>query len=69
MPLNQPSANNHFELKAIIDHLQDGILTLDENCHITSANPAVMGIFGYEEDEIIGLPFIKLFPQLFKDLT
>jgi two-component system sensor kinase FixL len=60
MPLNSQNADNYFQLKAIIDHLMDGILTLDEHGQITSANPAIGKIFGYASEEITGQPFVKL---------
>lgn len=69
MLLNHKNADNYSQLKAIIDHLLDGILTLDTNCHITSVNPATLSIFKYELDDIIGLPFYKLLSQPFQDFN
>lgn len=44
-------------LRAIIDHVADGVVTLDAENVIRSMNPAALDIFGYSADEIIGRPF------------
>jgi PAS domain S-box-containing protein len=32
---------------AVLDAADEGIITLDEQCHIQSLNPAAENIFGY----------------------
>ena len=44
------------KLSAIIDGVADGIITLDENGLITSANASAFRIFGYEIEEMLGHP-------------
>ena len=55
----QADANPSFDvhelnarLRAVLDAAVDGIVTIDENGIIESANPAFLHIFGYEHDEI-----------------
>jgi two-component system, LuxR family, sensor kinase FixL len=69
MPLNQQNADNYSQMKAIIDHLPDGILILDEACHITSVNPATLSIFGYTLNEITGLAFQRLLSPAFQQFS
>ena len=45
---------------AVLDAADEGIITLDEQCHIQSLNPAAEIIFGYNKEELIG----TLFPEL-----
>lgn len=43
-------------LKAILNHVNDGIITIDDKFLIQSFNPAAEKIFDYREVEIIGKP-------------
>jgi PAS domain S-box-containing protein len=43
-------------MKTIVDHVVDGILTLDEAGVIQAINPAGAQIFGYQAAEIVGQP-------------
>jgi diguanylate cyclase (GGDEF)-like protein/PAS domain S-box-containing protein len=45
---------------AVLDTADEGIITLDEHCHIQSLNPAAEHMFGYRKDELIGTPFSRL---------
>lgn len=47
-------------LRAILNSIGDGIITLDRELNITSLNPAVEKIFGYNHDELLGQPIAKL---------
>jgi two-component system sensor kinase FixL len=69
MPLNNHTADNYQQLKAIVDHLMDGIVTLDDSCHITSVNPATCKIFGFEAEELSGLFFNKLLSAPFQGIN
>lgn len=48
-------------LQKTIDNVFDGIVTIDEDGRIQSVNPAVTQMFGYTEEECIGLPFFEAF--------
>ena len=50
-------------LKAVVDTAVDGIITIDENGTITSANPATTQIFGYRQSELLGNNVKMLMPE------
>lgn len=53
----QPVMAPERYLRAIIDHVADGVVTLDAENVVRSMNPAALDIFGYGAGEIIGRPF------------
>lgn len=55
--------NNERRLRTILDNVQDGIVTISDNCMIESCNPAIANIFGYAFSEIIGFPLDLLLPH------
>lgn len=52
------------QLQAILDHVKDVILTVDESGHIETFNPTGERVFGYSQAEIIGRPLTFLLPEL-----
>lgn len=52
-------------LKAVIDHVIDGIITITERGIIDSFNQAATKIFGYDADEVIGHNVKVLMPEPF----
>ncbi|MDA0704664.1 MAG: PAS-domain containing protein [Proteobacteria bacterium] len=50
------------QLRSIMDHIVDGILTVGDNGAIRSANPAASRIFGYGPEEIVGMQVRDLLP-------
>ena len=46
--------------RAVLDHLPDGIVTLDDAGIIESFNPTAERLLGYEENDVTGLPFETL---------
>lgn len=55
--------NNERRISTILDNVQDGIVTISENCIIESCNPAIVNIFGYSFGEIIGSALDLLLPH------
>src|SRR5437899_10790123 len=43
-------------MRSVLDNVSDGLATLDSTSVIESANPAVVKLFGYLEEELIGQP-------------
>ncbi|CUW41378.1 Putative signal transduction histidine kinase [Magnetospirillum sp. XM-1] len=50
-------------LQAILNTVGEGIVIADPNGVIVSVNPALLSIFGYERDEVIGIGIDALIPQ------
>ena len=50
-------------LRAILDNVMDGIITIDAKGHIISINPAVIKMFGYAEDELLCQNIKMLMPE------
>jgi len=50
-------------LKVVLDTVIDGIITIDDNAIIQSANPAAERIFGYRVDELVGENVNMLMPE------
>lgn len=55
------------QLRVMLDTIADGILRLDRDGVILSANPAVSRIYGYQTDLLIGQHMRCLFPNYTKD--
>jgi len=51
------------KLQAILNTAADGIITIDEQGRIENVNPAVVRMFGYEADEMIGKNVAMLMPD------
>ncbi len=43
-------------MRAVLDNVSDGLATIDSTSVIESANPAVVKLFGYLEEEMVGQP-------------
>jgi diguanylate cyclase (GGDEF)-like protein/PAS domain S-box-containing protein len=50
-------------LRAILDNVVDGIITIDSAGAIVSINPAVVAMFGYEAAEVVGRNVKMLMPE------
>jgi diguanylate cyclase (GGDEF)-like protein len=52
--LVQELRSNEAHLRAVLDNIAEGIITVDEAQRIASVNPAAERIFGYRADDMIG---------------
>jgi PAS domain S-box-containing protein len=56
-------ARREASLRAIVDSVAEGIVTIDGTGRILSANPAIGRILGYTTDELIGMQLPALMPE------
>jgi len=54
--------NDRIRLQGLLEYADDAIISVDENQRIRLFNPAAVRIFGYSEEEILGLPLKVLMP-------
>src|SRR5262249_9937663 len=57
------------QLQAVLDHVKDVIVTVDEAGHIVSLNATGQRVFGHSEAEITGRALTFLLPQLTEKQT
>jgi PAS domain S-box-containing protein len=50
-------------MRSVVNHVVDGIISIDEEGRITTFNPAAERIFGYEADQVIGQNVKMLMPE------
>ncbi len=65
MPTALADELGNAHLRAILDSLNEGVLTTDEHETIVMANPAAMRMFG--SDELVGTPLERLIPARFRE--
>ncbi|HEY9287351.1 MAG TPA: EAL domain-containing protein [Candidatus Dormibacteraeota bacterium] len=54
-------------IRAILDNIADGIITIDQKLEVRSYNPAAQRLFGYPPDEVIGKDFTRLIAEPYRD--
>jgi diguanylate cyclase (GGDEF)-like protein/PAS domain S-box-containing protein len=52
------------QLQAILDHIKDAIITVDETGHVETFNPTGERIFGYSQAEVMGRTLDHLIPEV-----
>lgn len=57
----------HARLKAVIDHIGEGVITINNQGIIESVNSKMLDIFGYTKNEIVGHNVKKLMPDRFQN--
>ena len=50
-------------MRSVVDHVVDGIITIDERGRIQTLNPAATNIFGYTTEEVLGENVKILMPE------
>lgn len=61
----QRRANDEARIRSVVNHVIDGILTIDERGSIETFNPAAEKLFGYRAEEVIGHNVKLLMPEPF----
>jgi PAS domain S-box-containing protein len=56
-------ADAEARLRAILDNVLDGIITIDGSGTVISVNPAVVKMFGYEAGDVLGRNIKMLMPE------
>ena len=62
----QALSDSEVRMRAILDTLVDGIVTIDERGTVQSANPATERMFGYSAEELLGSNVALLMPEPFR---
>ena len=61
----QESAEAEERMRSVVNHVVDGIISIDERGTVTTFNPAAERIFGYAAQEVIGQNIKLLMPEPF----
>jgi PAS domain S-box-containing protein len=59
----QRLADDEARIRSVVNHVLDGIITIDENGLIEAFNPAAEKLFGYKADEVVGQNIKVLMPE------
>jgi PAS domain S-box-containing protein len=66
LPTAAPTSAAEERMRSVIDHVIDGIITINERGVVTTFNPAAERIFGYHGDEVIGQNVKMLMPEPYR---
>ncbi|MDB5801238.1 MAG: hypothetical protein JWL63_2177 [Rhodocyclales bacterium] len=64
---NRAMADEEQRVRAVLDNIGDGIITMDGAGMIRSVNPAACKIFGYVPEEVLGFEVEMLMPPELRD--
>jgi PAS domain S-box-containing protein len=64
--LEQKQQEANERLRSVVDHIVDGIVTIDEQGTVASWNHAAERIFGYSSEEMIGQSVSRVMPEPFR---
>src|SRR5918999_741130 len=53
-------------MRSVVNHVVDGIISIDERGTVATFNPAAERIFGYERSEVVGQNVKMLMPDPFR---
>jgi PAS domain S-box-containing protein len=56
-------AHSEARIRAVVDHVIDGIITIDEHGTVEAFNPGAEKLFGYKAEEVVGLNVKMLMPE------
>ena len=65
--IEQSLLDSQKRMRVIMDHVVEGIITIDEDSRIESFNPAAEKIFGYKAEEVLGQCVTLLMPEVYHD--
>lgn len=51
-------------MRAILDHVRDGIVAVSDRGRVETFNPAAARMFGYRPEEVLGSPLSRLIPDV-----
>ncbi|MDN5836313.1 MAG: PAS domain S-box protein, partial [Nitrosospira sp.] len=60
---NTVLASKEEEMRSVVEHMVDCIITIDEKSIIRSVNPVIEKLFGYTREEVIGQNVSMLMPE------
>lgn len=60
---NEELQESEARIRAVVDNVTDGIITIDDRGNILSMNTAAMHIFGYSQEEVVGRNVKMLMPE------
>jgi PAS domain S-box-containing protein len=68
--MQEESARRYSEERhrVVVETANDAVVSVDESGAIQFANPATMGVFGYDPQELIGKPLTVLMPEFMRKL-
>lgn len=58
---------SHLHTQAILEHMADGVITLNQNGQIESFNQGACHLFGYRADEVLGRNITLLMPESYHE--
>jgi PAS domain S-box-containing protein len=59
----RPRSDAEERMRSVVDHVVDGIITIDDKGIVTTFNPAAERIFGYKAEEVVGRNVKMLMPE------